>query len=232
MSVTCRVRCSGKLHRITLMESGHLVFHDHESIKAEEVLYVLGGERCRCLEVLHLWRERNAVKRGIVCSRLPAKLWDAYVAAVKLSEERGRVATDPGDHLSLPLRGRLIKRIRGCVFEAIGKCNYRRSKSRWAGGAHYDSVLIGTPASISGESIKVWSANTGWSGTNSAIYITVPSSWYCNIYRRGLAVVEGMFVLDVVDHGKNIYLVGKQGRGFSIYPAQAIIREGGLKFIT
>jgi hypothetical protein len=69
---------------------------------------------------------------------------------------------------------------------------------------------------------------------DSYVRATVPLAWYVRVYRRGLAVVAGCFVLDVLaeDTQGITVLAGRQGRGFAVYPAQARIttaKDGSLR---
>jgi hypothetical protein len=222
ISISCRVRCSGALHTISLMKDGALVLHDHPNrAEAERAFVALGGEPCRCLQVLDTWRKRER-------SALPADLRPALDAIRK--KKRFQCGMDP---LTVPLRLRAEARIKKLAEAALEQCSYRRSETSWAGGDHIVSAKIGDPA-ISGFGRRVWSENGKWPGTDSYITATVPLSWFSSVYRRGLAIVDGSFVLDVLaEDAKGItVLAGKQGRGFEVYPCRARIttaKDGSIR---
>jgi len=215
---SARVRCSGQLHAISITGRGAVILHAH-NLKSERTMVALGGEPCRCLQVLEAWRARDR-------KSLPEGLRPALDATTR-REKKKRV-----DPLSLPLRDRLTKKMQEIARSNILSANYRRSQSTWAGGDHVVLVYPDRgilPASISGGSDRVWSNNGKWSGNNSYIHATLSPLWLIRVYKRGLAVVDGSFVLDIItqdDKGITV-LAGKQGRGFEVNPAQArVIFDG------
>lgn len=223
-TTTCRVRCDGHLHTISLTPRGALVLHDHpDRAEAERAFAALGGEPCRCLWVLEAWRRGDR-------SALPAGLRAAFDEARARAEKRVPRVTDP---LTVPFLSRAEARVQKLAEAALERCAYRRSETRWAGGKHEVHVRIGTP-DISGYSDRVWSRNGKWPGTDSYITATVPLSWFTRVYRRGLAVVDGSFVLDVLGEDEKGFtvLAGRQGRGFEVYPCRARITrtaDGGYR---
>ena len=211
-----KVRCSGKLHTITVTESGAIVLHDHHQ-GTDRAFVALGGEKCRCLQVLEAWRLRDRAK-------LPAGLRPALDAAIKVTQHRRSVSAYV-DPLTVPIVHRARQRVITAAEKMLSECGYRRSQSSWAGGDHMISVGVSDDPGISGSSDRVWSDNGKWSGTDSSVSATVPLAWFSRIYRRGLAVINGCFVLDIIaEDGKSItVLAGKQGRGFDVYPRPARI---------
>lgn len=222
-TTSVRVRCDGHLHTISLTPSGAIVLHDHpDRAEVERAFAALGGEPCRCLQVMDAWRRKNR-------SALPADLRPAFDEARARAEKRSRRAIDP---LTIPFVSRASARVTKLAKAALESCSYRRSKTRWAGGDHIVRVRIGQPG-ISGYGERVWSSNGKWPGTDSYIIATISLSWFTRVYRRGLAVVDGCFVLDVLSEDEKgiTVLAGKQGRGFEVYPAQARItaKDGSLR---
>ncbi|WP_434576905.1 hypothetical protein [Thermoanaerobacterium thermosaccharolyticum] len=51
--------------------------------------------------------------------------------------------------------------------------------------------------------------------------------WYNHIYKKGLALVDGIFILDILEETPDYFMVlaGKKGRGFSIEPCKAKISK-------
>jgi len=221
-----KVRCSGSLHTISLIDRGALVLHDHD-IEAERALVALGGEPCRCLQVLDAWRKRDRAK-------LPGQLRPALDASIARRETRreNRSFTDP--LISKSLVSRAALRSASVATAELKKCSYRRSETRWAGGDHVARAHVGEPG-ISGDSVRVWSENGKWSGTDSYVTASVPLNWLRRVHRRGLASIDGVFVLDILDDTnpeKIRVLAGKQGRGFEVNPCPATIttaKDGSLR---
>ncbi|KNZ70325.1 hypothetical protein Tfer_0885 [Thermincola ferriacetica] len=219
--VSVRVRCEGALHTISITPSGAVVLHDHPDIKADRAFEALGGEPCRCLKVLETWR--RGVKLPFYRRDLPAGLRPAFDAGREKAAARRR-RNAKADPLSVPFATRAAARVARLAGKALETCSYRRSRTSWAGGNHEVCVRIGDPV-ISGSSSRVWSHNGKWPGTDSYVSAAVPLQWFSRVWRRGLAVVDGCFVLDVLsedDKGFTV-LAGKQGRGFEVHPARAKI---------
>jgi len=221
MKATCRVRCSGHMHKISIAKSGALVFHGHPNgMKAERAFAALGGEPCRCLQVLDAWKIRKRQK-------LPAVLQLALDETVKRKNEQMLKIHGGIDRLKLPIDLRVARKVSRYANEALKKCSYRRSQSTWAGGNHHISVVVKPEIDISGSTNRVWSKNGKWSGNDSYINAAVALTWYSRVYRRGLAVIDGIFVLDVLSEDEKGYtvLAGKQGRGFSVNPHRARVTK-------
>ena len=197
------------------------MLHDHPARTEEKAFEVLGGAECRCLQVLEAWRKRRK-------EDLPASLRPALKAAEERHQER-RKAVAMSDPLLVPVEYRIARRITSLAKDCLEECSYRRSTSKWAGGDHTCTVDFifdqSQKPSISGWADKVWSDNRKWSGNDSYITACIPLRWYSSVWKRGLAVVDGYFVLDVLGEDEKgiVVLAGKQGRGFDIYPCQARI---------
>jgi hypothetical protein len=218
-ATTIRCRCSGSMHEIALIR-GSLVLLDHDVVK-ERAMVALGAEPCRCLEILRAWRDASFV-------RLPAELAKLRGLARDRGASRAtrRLAQDP---LSVPLLKRLAPKVAAEAKAALERCRYRRSQSRWAGGAHTITVIVaaGSEPSIRGDSQRRWSDNGKWSGYDSEIHVKLPLQWL-HVRRLCGGVVDGVFVLAIVEQvGDGAYrvLAGRQGRGFEVYAAPAVIRR-------
>lgn len=225
------VWCSDKLHRLTLTARGALVLHAHADLAAERALAAISGDMPRCLQVLEAWRTRQY-------AALPRRLATVRRERDVVAHDRAarRAVIDP---LTLPLRLRAEQRLRELVVHALASCDYRRARSRWAGGEHRVSggVRYDGAATITGTAERVWSRNGKWSGTNSVVKATVPLRWI-RLYRRGLATAltaegERVFVLDVLREEPLHVLAGRQRRGFQVRPWRARVGEDGtLRWLT
>lgn len=211
-----RVRCSGAMHAISVT-AGRLRLENH-SLKAERSFVALGGEKCRCVQILDAWREQD---RKVLSPALCLELTAAHTAAAS-KKKNHQTARDP---LLSPLAVRLATRVTAAAKKSLIACGYRRSQSGWAGGEHYAGSYISPHPTISGWSDRVWSDNGKWSGSNSHVSAGVPLGWYSRVYNRGLAIIDGCFILDVFPG--EVVLAGKQGRGFEVYPAPAKISSTG-----
>jgi hypothetical protein len=103
---------------------------------------------------------------------------------------------------------------------------YRQSNSNWAGGEHIVSVTIGDVPDASGDSVRVWSANGKWSGTNSRASVTVTERCLQSL---GLhPVIGGLLTLDAERVGLREYKAVwvEQGRGFALKTVEGWIIRG------
>ena len=236
------------------MESGHLVFHDHESIKAEEVLCALGGEECRCLEVLRLWRSISELREQAIYqwrnptvmeikNRLPASLREPFIAAYKRGNKRMRAKrSNPcKDNLTLSLGERGMQRVNNLVELVSGelqRCTRYGLSGDRRNRRHYqtDTITIGNNgyrAMMKSRSGEAWVKQKGRSvGPNMSFDVVLPFRWYRNIYKRNLAVVDGYFITDVINETSNkiTVLAGRQV-GDNVYPAEAVIENNRLRFV-
>jgi len=107
------------------------------------------------------------------------------------------------------------------VKNALARCNFRISGSRWAGGNHDITVAVGG-CSCAGGSHKAWSSNGKWSGNNSFFRISVPVDWRETVESAGIAVVHGNLTLraEFVEQVETIKVYKatwvEQGRGFDL----------------
>jgi hypothetical protein len=219
-ATTVRVRCNGSYHSISIID-GAMVLHDHTDILAERAMIALGGEAPRCLVILQAWRTHE--QRSV----LPSALHPLFDEARAKSQERAASASTI-DPYTLPLLERVDRKIKPLARKAMLKCKYRRSRSQWAGGDHSVNVSVGPDSAVSGHSTKAWSSNGKWGGTDSVIDVTVQRMWLYKVYRRGLAVADGIFVFEILNKDAEGFIVraGRQKRGFDVKIAEARIVRG------
>jgi len=208
-----KVRCGRHMHTIGLTPRGALVLCDHPDVNTELALVALGAPTPYCLSILQSWRDGDY-------AILPDEIYPALIKALERRDDRQRAARESADPLEVPFHIRAKERVRAMAEEALRQCGYRRSHTMWVGGEHIVTAYIGEP-DIVGSSSGVW--RLGFHGTNGWIDVTIRLSWYSRVYRRGLAVVGGSFVLDVIaeDEKGLIVLAGRQGRGYDVHPARA-----------
>ena len=221
------VRCSGKLHQISLTTNGALVLHSHTKAErnAENVLVALGGQVCRCVQILEAWQAQT--RRG-----LP----DVFMPSLNKNLERKMyrkvIQTQGEDLLQLPIHTRIMLRIHRLAITSLEQCDYRESYSRWVHVRQNRNIVFANEASICGYSSKARHPNPRhrYTGNNSNIDIRLKMlSWYANVYKKGLAVVDGVFVVDVIgtdDDGTIHVLAGRQTAGLSIEMRRAMINFG------
>lgn len=221
--VEVRVRCQHKVHYIRLQKSGRLTLCDHEEsvatlIDAAKAARTIGSNLVRCGEVAAAWRVGDY-------RRLPDPLRQPCQQAFQRALDRQAIAYMPAPRT---LHERLVGRTRAAAMYVLQhRAEYRRAQSSWVGGEHAIDVTVGPTVSAEGGSEKVWHAKHTWSGTNSHLRVCVRRDWLFQVFDRGLANIDGVFVLDVLDaeQPNAIEVVAvRQSRGFSVRAANAVIR--------
>lgn len=103
---------------------------------------------------------------------------------------------------------------------------YRRSLSSWAGGDHAITVQLGEVPAAVGGSVKVWSHNGKWSGTESYSRFTVTRR--CLRAMRGELLVANLLTVDCESLGPREYRATwvEQGRGFGLKLVNGFIIRG------
>lgn len=105
--------------------------------------------------------------------------------------------------------------------------SYKKSKSSWAGGEHYETYDIVTNSqeiSAEGHSTREWSRNGKWSGNNSHVNFKI--SRRCLSLLQGQPVVGGLVTLDAEKtECENVLKIkfAKQSRGFDLAVAECFL---------
>ncbi|MGH9183979.1 MAG: hypothetical protein ACRDZ9_09275 [Acidimicrobiales bacterium] len=193
---TAVVSCNDEDHRIT-WRRGKLVLEDHD-LAAEEAVLALGGSRCPCLQVLQLWRNLHswAMSAEIfrsMSARLgpdrllaPGPLGPVHELGLILTWERSwRRLAFFGEHQRL-IEEQVRKRATGPLRHHLTTWRHR------VGCRRISSVEVqlqrsGRPAMLTGVMDTVGASATA----------TLGVAWVLGVWARGLAVVDGAFVLDI-----------------------------------
>lgn len=192
------VDCSGGVHRVA-WRRGKLVLEDHD-LGAEQTMLAFGGDMPACLATLQLWRNLHtwamaAELFGQVQARMggdavfgPGELAGAHQLGLALTWERAwRRADFFSEH------GRLLgEQLRKKALPALR--DHLRFWLRDRGSRRVSSVQVevargGPPARLAGEMDSVGVRATA----------TLSARWLVGVWGRGLAVVDGAFVVDVED---------------------------------
>jgi hypothetical protein len=165
------VRCSQTTHKIILTQSGALSFPDHsKGFLVEKVLEQITGKTCRCHAILKAWRNN-------LPNNLPTKLQELRKKAREISCKRKSQRGYYSEDLDVPLLARINNRIHSALYSTR-----RELKYIW----HIKFML--TPKSkMPQKPIRY--------NTIKGIYVYINYGWYKNVYLRGLAVLDGLFVL-------------------------------------
>lgn len=217
------VKCGDKQHRIGLTVDGKLSFFDHNSTDAlEEKVRVMGRmpPGSRCAAVQQAWIENDRY-------RLPKELreWCNHFHYRGHKDNR-KQANDPlVEHTA---RERARWRVIEQASKSLRECAiYHRSSH------HTESVRI----AAKGEDLHIlcYTSNKRSGGKYSAeteFRLTVGLGWFQRVYRRDHAIIDGHFVVDVINERPLIVRALKQSRGYNLILTTASVgRNEKLKWI-
>jgi hypothetical protein len=197
--VTALIPCQGAEHRIT-WRWGKLKLEDHD-LGSERAMLVLGGQPCACLRALDLWGSQFGMPPehfaqmerwlGAEAALAPKELALPREVGVALSWERSWRRTvwrdKHGKLLERQVKDKAVPFIRAHLT-----AEKQRFGSRVVRGVELRHVAAGqAPATINGrmDSISVSAS------------VTLSSDWIVHVWARGLAVVDGAFILEVLGPG-------------------------------
>lgn len=204
MQILSAVNCSGARHKIGLSSKGKLVFFGHpDGLK----------EGCRCYEILEKWREHKTDK-------VPVKIRE-IIKKNRLQQQEKKMTSkaDPCiDVLSMSTTDRekvyLHKLTEKSLFKALSQCDaWLLRKVSFIDFNFASSCRKRMNVSLVSRAMGVYGRPYTWRERNSLqqafdqkiiydlkldLYIDrLPINWYKDIYKQGLAVVDGYLVLDI-----------------------------------
>ncbi|MGH9156833.1 MAG: hypothetical protein ACRD1K_13580 [Acidimicrobiales bacterium] len=190
------VECSGGTHRIA-WRRGKLVLEDHD-LGAEQAMLAFGGEMPACLATLQLWRNLHTWAMAAELFRQlqarmdgdalfgPGELAGVHQLGLALTWERAwRRAdyyTDHGRLLAAQLKAKAVPPLRDHLRHWLRVRGSRRLSS-----VQVEVARAGPPASVAGRMDSVGVRATA----------TLSARWLVEVWGRGLAVVDGGFVVAV-----------------------------------
>lgn len=224
------ISCMRKKHTIIVNDKGQLIFPDHtkEELEAEIALMQLGANKIsKCAKVLY--QLRNPEKEIKINFTEKEALLKNFISRKLQVHERRKVKKYISDNLNIHLKTKIYNKIEKIIKTLILKQSaYRFADNRWVDSENTVAVVFANTPDIKQRSWRVWSKNGKWSGNSTEITVSIPFvHWYKHVYKKGLALVDGIFVLDILEETPDYYIVlaGKKGRGFSIEPCKAKINK-------
>jgi hypothetical protein len=225
-AATGLVPCEGQQHRLT-WRRGKLKLEDHD-LSGERALLVLGGQPCPCLQALRLWEDQFGLPPeqfeqlhswlGAAAAALaPRELDRPRDLSMILSWERSW-----RKHAYMSKHGKIIERaVRERALPALKahlQAEKQRIGTRVIRSADVKVVPAGRPLNLTGTMDRV-------SGSAEAL---LSSTWVLDVWARGIAVVDGAFVLEVVGDEQVTAVRWHPGPGgvATPQPAPARLRPG------
>jgi hypothetical protein len=192
---TAVVPCEGEEHHVT-WRWGKLKLEDHD-LGAERAMLTLGGEPAPCLRALQLWADQFGMRpeqfaqlrgrAGADAVLLPKELDVPREVGMTISLERAWKASRYFDQQGILIERRL-KELVLPALRAHLNAEKQRIGSRIIRGAALRHVPAGQPLGMEGRMDSVSVSAT----------VTVSSAWVVDVWARGIAVVDGAFVLAVL----------------------------------
>lgn len=199
MALVVKVRCQGAQHDVVLSDSGRLVLPNHEHLGREQKLVEFGQE-CRCLEVLHAWR-------NYLPQKLPRELRKVRDGKYFIHRERIEAQADTEMLKGLDtLKNARIAFIQAEIKQALKK-GYRTPRV-----TEVDALVVGRkqPVGLQSRVEEGWKAvgKTDW--RKMVIYgkytIKLHMTWWWKVFRRGLMWYKKRLVLDIKEVKKGFQL--------------------------
>ncbi len=195
--VTALIECEGDHHRVR-WRRGKLVLEDHD-LAAERTMEVFGGEPCVCMRVLRLWQDQFGMPPELFAQLQTWLGANAFLAPTELSvvRELGMVLSWEREwrrtfymnrkHEQL-LQRQLKERATPALRQHLTHWK-ERSGARVVGAATVQVLRSDQPSALSGRMDRV---------AVRASASLVPR-WITDVWVKGIAVVDGAFVLEVAD---------------------------------
>jgi len=218
MKVT-RVLCEGKHHIIGLTPKGALVFFDHPDGFAKDIaLSFFGGNLEGCYFFQQVWGDFiTSVNNCDVNDAFDGE----YSRNCEISYSRiGRVDII-GDLLETPVILRCKLKTQKALTQIFNKCEYKIPKRTTIECfAHYIPVTSNVERNLVASSHL-------YRVSAKKIKILVPISWYIKVYKRGLGVVNGYLILNIVEENENEIIVWaiKQVKNNKLVERKAVIKK-------
>jgi hypothetical protein len=209
-------------HRIS-WKNGRLTLHSH-NLLVERTIRALGGPPCPCLLVYDVLTNRSDIsgldRIQLLAARraLRSLSADSYYSALTASERKA---------LMLRIRRRIVSHlIPGEMLEIIGRAEALRDERRAAANASIQQpvdaeellrrkAIPALEQSVRRASVALWSdapimtecwkqrqgqglALLGSVGQSwGFVFISLPISWLNRVWRRGIAIIDGRFIISV-----------------------------------
>ena len=194
--VSATMPCEGEQHRVS-WQRGKFVLHDHD-LAAERAMLVLGGEPAPCLRALRMWRDQFGMPPEIFGQMHTWLGDDAVLAPTEMALPRrlGMTLSWMRSWRRWAFLGKHGNLLQDQARElAVGPfrqhLNLERQRfgSRVISSAEVRVVPDHQPAGVSGRMDRV--------GVRAAA--ALHADWLVKVWPRGVAVVDGAFVVDVVE---------------------------------
>jgi hypothetical protein len=195
--VTTTVECEGERHRVS-WRRGKLVLEAHD-LAAERTMEVFGGEACVCMRVLKLWQDQFGMPPEFFAQMRTWLGESAFLAPPEFSvvRELGMVLGWEREWRRTFYMNRKHERLLQEQLKTRATPALRQHLTHWkeeagarvVGAATVQVLRSDQPSTLSGRIDRV-----AVRGSASLV-----PRWITDVWVKGIAVVDGAFVLEVVE---------------------------------
>ncbi len=224
--VDLSVECSGETHSVS-WQRGKLVLADHD-LEAERTMLVFGGEPCTCLRLLEMWRQQFGLPPEAFSSMDEWLGDNAHLAPPELASARGLAMLLSWERAwrKSAFLHRKQARLLGDELKARATKPLREHLNHFradVGARMVSAVDVSIIASDQSPTV-----GGGVEGISIRAQARLTGRWVVDVWSRGLSVVEGAFVLEVIKARNvddvDVVAVRWRGRGSSAAPFAAAAR--------
>jgi len=195
--VTATVDCEGDRHRVT-WRRGKLVLEAHD-LAAERTMVVFGGDMCVCMQVLKLWQDQFGMPPEFFAHMQTWLGASAFLAPVEFTpvrelsmvlnwEREWRRAAFLAQKQQRLLEAQLRSRATPALRQHLSHWK-QQTGARVVGGAQVTVRRSDQPSALTGR----------LDGVAVRASASLVGRWITDVWVKGIAVVDGAFVLEVTE---------------------------------
>jgi hypothetical protein len=204
------IRCGEEVHRIGLIGK-QLVLLDHD-YRIEKGMLKLGADLCGCMA--DLYRFRSETSHGM-----------DTLSEYRRELQRPPRPMTPEEPWATKWRGRTERIIKELIWD---RCSYKTAIGNDRGRKtfrHQTEVHVGYRPGCCGGIIARANLGKGFGGSITRFDIYVGFGWLPLIHNKGLSVIDGKLILQIVDENEIYYYVFavRQDRGYGTRIDRALV---------
>ena len=195
--VGATVECEGQQHRIS-WRRGKLVLEAHD-LAAERTMEVFGGEACVCMRVLKLWQDQFGMPPEFFAQMQTWLGANAFLAPPELSSVRqlGMILSWEREWRRTSYLNRKHERLLQNELKERATPPFRQHLAHWKERSGARVVGAATVQVVQGDRPSTVSGRIDGVAVRASVSL-VPR-WITDVWVQGISLVDGAFVLEVVD---------------------------------
>lgn len=217
LHAVAQVRCGNKTHMIVHTAKGELALEKCHNRQRELNFMALGGKPCRCMSILAMWRgNKLACEAGpeeeledpydYKEHRLPEALRREFVRRWEDQAVREHMRYSRPDLLEKPFIERHEHRTLAAAKGEILRTRYART---W--DTAIDVAMCLRPGDWQ-HKVETEQTAVGYRDTSRETiwHFLIPTHWYYKVHRRNLSLIDGHFIMRVVQEDPLLVVAVRQ----------------------